>query len=204
MSDNRRPPLFTATKLAVMDLIARDGSMTDLDVRIAWLVFTRMNPNTEDAWPGIDLLAVEAGVEARSVRRSLGRLVLKYLVVEKGGKGPKDTNRYSINAEIRRTVESALGAKSLTPESEKGDSTVRKGGPQSQPNPLKNPPKNPVPPPGSRVEKAVAWMASQPAMIRLNGAWAAKDAGDTDPFAWQLAAWEAAGCPGGAADFCGT
>ena len=53
-----------------------------------------------------------------------------------------------------------------------------------------------MPPPGSRAEKATAWMQGQPVTFRLNCGWTAKDAGDDDPFAWQLAAWEAAGCPG--------
>lgn len=101
--------------IAVMDLIARDLAMTAFDVRIAWLIVTRMNIDSEASWPGIDLLAGEAGVHGRSVRRSLERLG-KYLAVERGGSGPKTPNRYSISPEIRRTLESERG----TPESERG------------------------------------------------------------------------------------
>ena len=66
---------FTAAKLVAFDRLSMDVRLTDLDVRVAWRIISRININNDGwAWPSHGLIAKEVGCHTDSARRSVNRL----------------------------------------------------------------------------------------------------------------------------------
>lgn len=97
-----------------------DGSLTDLDRRIAFFLADHVNIASGIAWPSAGRLAGCAGVTERATRRSLGRLVNRgYFDLTRRGGGARSNTykpRQPLTGESPLTDQAPLTGESATPD----------------------------------------------------------------------------------------
>lgn len=65
---------FTSWKLDIIDAMACDPDLEDIDFRVAFRVMQHVNARSKDAHPSLERLAAQLGVHRDTVRRSILRL----------------------------------------------------------------------------------------------------------------------------------
>jgi predicted transcriptional regulator len=65
---------FTSWKLDVIDAMACDPDLEDIDFRVAFRLMQHVNARTKDAHPSIERIAAQLGVHRDTVRRSIDRM----------------------------------------------------------------------------------------------------------------------------------
>ncbi|WP_037462030.1 hypothetical protein [Sinorhizobium fredii] len=65
---------FTSWKLDILDAMACDERLHDIDFRVAFRVMQHINARSRDAHPSLERLAAQLGVHRDTVKRSLGRM----------------------------------------------------------------------------------------------------------------------------------
>jgi hypothetical protein len=97
---NRRRD-FLEMREAFQWQILGDNIVRGIDAKVALAISLYLNREDWElhsklhAWPGIDTIAQKIGVSERSVRRSIGRLVmLGHFRLHVGGRGPGDPHHY--------------------------------------------------------------------------------------------------------------
>jgi hypothetical protein len=98
--------------------ILGDERLRGVDVKVALAISLRLNRDDYEqdgklhAWPGIDTIAEMISVPRRSIRRSLGRLVmLEHLRLIRGGHRPGDPHHYipQVQPPKRRSQVTVMG-----------------------------------------------------------------------------------------------
>jgi hypothetical protein len=99
-------------KFEWLESVAADPALRGLPVAIAVkLAWRYLNAETQDAWPKVSTLAAELNADPRSVQRALDRLVAAgKLSFERGGRGPRDTNRYRIKGGTDATLKKRVAS----------------------------------------------------------------------------------------------
>ena len=88
---------FRARKYAFFDALVRDGGPTVLEIRLAWRLVDRLNPNTGDSWPSLETIACELHCDLRALKRAAKRLEEgNWFFVRRGG-GCGRSNHYVPN-----------------------------------------------------------------------------------------------------------
>lgn len=116
------PKVRTIDKLMLLHRALADDRLTKADTKVLAILIEATNRGV--AWPSLETIANTARIEKRSVYRSTEKLrKLGYLLIERGGRGARDVNRYIVHLG-RWTGESPL---KLKPASRKGDKSGNKG-----------------------------------------------------------------------------
>ena len=95
-----------ASRYRWMDAVLEDPELTDGAKILAIRLALTTNLKTGLCFPSVETLAFQTNMDPRSIRGLRAQLVEKgWIRCEKGGRGPKDTNRYVL---LRRHAHSAL------------------------------------------------------------------------------------------------
>jgi predicted transcriptional regulator len=104
---------LTARKLAFFDALSQAPDLQHVDVRVAWRIVTRLNVNTEGAWPSFTTIAHEVGVHRTTVVRSINRLVNAGWFIKRARRNSRtnnDSNVYWPNYEVVAHVQPPPGS----------------------------------------------------------------------------------------------
>ena len=90
---------FTRYIFASLDVIAKDKDLPSAAKVVAYVISQHLNKGTNEAFPGTDVIADEAGMAKSTVRAMVDKLAEHgHYAVEFGSKGSGHSNKYTLTA----------------------------------------------------------------------------------------------------------